>query len=382
VDIDGDGEISAFPGSDGGLSDSDEDNQLDENELDFNEEGQLQDLVLQTTFDEWEDYVALQESRGQPALGCVDCHMPRLPDGPVVSPESGYPFPIVQERERQSHTFVGVDYDLAPDRYTPEQFEHVQEEREALLRSAASLTLDLAHNAEDGTITATVTVLSNLVGHSLPTGFAFARQMWLEVSAVTADGEPVCLTDIETEFGTIGAQCASGIIETPQDDLLTCNPFVVGNFGIKPSKNNEVIVLDSDATAPLDDCDPWLANFQKVLTEPIRNIFIERPYQTPAADIVKTRVRVSDGQAMDAINPTTLVNGQARDSASFDYIFDAAEFSGEEIIVNVVFHFRHLPPYFVRGLEDYYPEGITADILLQNMTVIDMAEASGGIRLP
>ncbi|NUQ86550.1 MAG: hypothetical protein HUU11_17760 [Anaerolineales bacterium] len=382
VDIDGDGEITAFPGSDGSFSDLDEDNQLDENELEFDDEGKLEDLVLQTTFDEWEDYVALQESRGQPALGCVDCHMPQLPNGPVVSPESGYPFPIAQERERQSHTFAGVDYDLAPDRYTPEQFAHVQEEREALLRSAASLTIDLVHNAEDGTITATVTVQSNLVGHSLPTGFAFARQMWLEVSAVTVDGEPVCLTDIETEFGTIGAQCASGVIETPQADLLTCNPLSVAKFGIKPSKNGELIVLNKDATAPIEDCDPWLANFQKVLTEPIGETFFERPYQTPAADIVKTRVRVSDGQAMDAINPTTLVNGQVRDSASFDYVFDAAEFPGEQIVVNAVFHFRHLPPYFVRGLEDYYPEGITPEILLQNMTVIDMAEASGIILLP
>jgi len=71
-----------------------------------------------------------------------------------------------------------------------------------------------------------------------------------------------------------------------------------------------------------------------------------------------------------------------RDSASFDYVFDAAELSGEEVVVNVVFHFRHLPPYFVRGLEDYYPEGITSEILLRNMTVIDMAEASGDILLP
>ena len=33
-------------------------------------------------------------------------------------------------------------------------------------------------------------VTSNKVGHDFPTGFAFARQWWLEVSATTADGDP------------------------------------------------------------------------------------------------------------------------------------------------------------------------------------------------
>jgi len=381
VDIDGNGEVSAFPRSDGGFSDSDRDNQLDENELDVDENGVLQDLVLQTTFDEWEDYVAVQNARGLDALGCVDCHMPRTADGPILTPENGLPYFLANDRERQSHTFVGVDYDLAPDRYTPEEFEHVQEEREALLKSAASLIVELQQN-EEGNIVASVTVRNNLVGHSLPTGFAFARQMWLEVSAVTAEGEPVCLTDVDINGNIITAQCASGIIASPQDDLLTCNPMSLQQFGVKPSKNNELVVLNSSATAPIFDCDPWLANFQKILTTPIGNVFFEVPYQTPAADIVKIRVRPSDGQAMDALNSTTLVNGQVRDSATFDYVFEGTELAGREITVNAVLHFRHLPPYFLRALDGYYPDGITSNILLENMTVIDMARSSANIALP
>ena len=51
--------------------------QLDENELEFDSEGtRLQDLVLQTTFDEWQDYVAAQQAEGGAVQGCVDCHMP------------------------------------------------------------------------------------------------------------------------------------------------------------------------------------------------------------------------------------------------------------------------------------------------------------------
>lgn len=381
VDMDGDGEVSAFIGSEGGLSDADGDNQLDENELDVDENGVLQDLVLQTTYDEWEDYVAVQNVQGQDALGCVDCHMPRIADAPILTPKSGIPYFLAQNRERQSHTFVGVDYDLSPNRYTPEEFERVQKERIALLQSAAKLTIDLAQN-EEGNLVASVTVRNNLVGHSMPTGFAFARQMWLEVSARTTEGEPVCLTDLDIDGTIIGAQCASGVIPSPKADLLTCNPLLLEKIGIKPSKNGETVVLDPASVAPLEDCDPWLANFQKILTLPNGNVFFEVPFQTPAADIVKIRVRPSDGQAMDAINSTTLVNGQVRDSATFDYVFNAAELSGEQIVVSAVLHFRHLPPYFLRALDDYYPEGITSDILLQNMTVIDMAQATSNITLP
>src|ERR1044071_3346992 len=57
VDINGNREVTAFPGSEGNQRDTDGDRQLDENELEFNADGKkLQDLVLQTTFDEWQDY--------------------------------------------------------------------------------------------------------------------------------------------------------------------------------------------------------------------------------------------------------------------------------------------------------------------------------------
>lgn len=379
VDINGNGEITAFPGSDGSLSDQDGDKQLDENELDVDENGRLQDLVLQTTFDEWEDYVAVQQAQGQSALGCVDCHMPRLPDSPVITPQSGFPYLFAPDRERQSHTFVGVDYDLSPGRFTPEQFKRIQEGRQALLQSAATLFIDVNRKEEDNTLTASVTIRNNLVGHSLPTGFAFARQMWLEVSAQTTDAEPVCLTEPIINGIPVKAQCASGVIKTPRENLPTCDPLAIGS---KPSKFDEVVVLNRESIAPADQCDPWLTNFQKILTEPIGNVFFEVPYQTPAADIVKIRVRPSDGQAMDAINSTILVNGKVRDSATFDYVFNATEFSGREVIITAVLHFRHLPPYFLRALDGLYPDGLTSDDLLKNMTVIDMASSTANIALP
>jgi hypothetical protein len=206
--------------------------------------------------------------------------------------------------------------------------------------------------------------------------------MWLEVSAQTATGKPVCLTNVDAGGTVIVAECASGVVETPQSDLLTCDPTALSKVGIKPSKNDEKLLLNRSSVASLDSCDPWLANFQKVLTRPFGGIFIEEAYQTLDADIVKTRVRASDGQAMDALNTTRLVNGEVHDSAAFDYVFDVTGLSGEEVTVTAVLHFRHLPPYFLRALESYYPDGISAKDLLANLTVVDMARSISNAVIP
>jgi hypothetical protein len=146
-------------------------------------------------------------------------------------------------------------------------------------------------------------------------------------------------------------------------------------LGLKPSKNNELVKLNPRAVAPLNRCDPWLTNFQKILTDGDIDgdgIFEEVPYQSLLADIVKTRVRTSDQQAMDALNNTILVNGEPHDEASYVYEFDVSGFEEDIVTVTAIMHFRHLPPYFVRELESGYPDGLRASDLLQNMTVVDM----------
>jgi hypothetical protein len=46
-------------------------------------------------------------------------------------------------------------------------------------------------------------------------------------------------------------------------------------------------------------------------------------------------------------------------------------------------HFRHLPPYFIKALNDGYPDGLTAADLLENMTVIDIITIkSAPVRVP
>jgi len=392
VDIDGDGQVTAFPGSEGSGRDSDGNNQLDENELEFEEDGKrLQDLVLQTTFDEWQDYVADQESIGRGALGCVDCHMPVQNPEPLVSSAPGSFFAEAPERDRHSHSFVGVDYNLTPGYYEQEGMpedarEHVQEERLTLLQSAMSLFIQV-NQVDDDHLSAVITVQSDLEGHNLPTGFAFARQMWLEVSAKTSSGQPVCLSDIEINGEIITADCVSGKIESPQAELKTCDPLALAEIGLKPSKNDELVQLNPLSVAPLSGCDPYLTNFQKILSDGDANsdgIFEEVEYQSVLPDIVKTRVRVFDQQPMDALNNTRLVGDdrQPHDSADYEYLFDLEDLSGERITVTATMHFRHLPPYFIKALNDGYPDGLTADDLLANMTVLDVETVTSSFEVP
>ena len=98
---------------------------------------------------------------------------------------------------------------------------------------------------------------SLLEGHNLPTGFAFARQMWLEVHAETSSGTPVCLEDVEINGQIIKSDCASGKLESPQAELLTCDPLALAELGLKASKNDELVKLNPRAVAPLSRCDPW-----------------------------------------------------------------------------------------------------------------------------
>jgi Cytochrome c554 and c-prime len=451
ADIDGDGELSNFPGIEHGGIDDDQDEdgdfQLDQNELDdSDEDGVVDDLVLQTTYDEWQDYVFGYEERIEEAedeltnvadpLPCTECHMPTEGDGtaPIVDHGPGLlPRP---DRDRRSHSFVGVDYDLDPEAYAKaglpdDALERLLAEREALLRTAVRLEVRQADPAEiqrsagnqldnfdaidadtedvgvvvgaedaaDGVLTATVEVHNNLLAHAFPTGFAFARQFWLEVSAVTEGGEPVCLADPNP---AVPAQCASGVIEDDAEDLPECDVAdVAAQIGADPATlANGTIAFADGATFPVGECDPWLANFQKILTDGDRDndgVFEEIAYQPFNNDAVQIRERLPNNQAMFELQPVRFrlgvdANGAARffDQSFNTYVYDfdvAGLAEGTGITVTARMHFRHLPPYFVRALEaeqedlgDIVPAGarIDADELLDAMVVTDVVVARSG----
>jgi len=405
LDIDGDG-VSPFSEADNG--DDDGDHQLNGNEID-NQDGTLDDLVLQTTFDEWQDYVAgfadtigATDPTVNHPLGCIECHMPSNPNGaeePVVDEAPGVlPTP---DRPHRSHAFVGVDYDLDPSAYTElglskDTVNKIIAQEQALVQSAITLDVQNQADAGDGTQTADVVVANNLLGHSFPTGFAFARQFWLEVSAQDGAGNEVCLVDLFSAQG-VAAPCSSGKVKGRDGLLPQCDPqSVADTLGIDLSTvpNGNIKFAEPVATG---DCDPWLANFQKILTDgdPTGSgTFTEVPYQSFLPDIVKIRQRTVDGLKMDALQSvrqgTDPDTGEhfPLDSVRIPYTFDTSQLAaGDEITVTATMHFRHLPPEFIRQLAKDQ-EGLTnitdsarindPQDLIDNLVVNDVDTARSG----
>ncbi len=328
---------------------------LDENRVD-----RAGDLILQTTFDEWQDYFARSGGSG---FGCVDCHMPPLAPGPIV--DAGPAGLAPPDRQRRDHSFpVPLD-------------------------QAASL--DVATGSVDarGVLTATVTVSIGNVGHNMPTGFAFARQWWLEVAAATTDGQPMCLA---AALG-LASPCASGRLAQPAEDLAYCDvpESLAWLREHAPGGRREVKLGDRPypdialaSAQPLGACDPWLTSFQTVLTDGRAADGAQRhevAYQIPTGDAVVQRFRAANGQVVRALRPAAVGCGDA--SATFDYAFDAGELSGRDVVVTAILHYRRLPPYFVRTLADHLPAGTSVDDILAGLAIQDIASAaSAPARIP
>jgi hypothetical protein len=384
-------------------SDSDGNGVLDENELQFVDQdgdgeadvdvdgsGKLADLVLQTTFDEWEDFVASSAFGGET---CGTCHMPELGEAPTVNDGPGGL--DVPERVRHSHEFVGVDYNLEPGHYSGlgvgggDGREEVLSARDELISQAVTISARTTKVNPD-LLRAQVTVRTNFIGHDFPSGFAFARQWWLEVTAETENGDEVCLVPVNPATFAVGdggnrivpSACGSGTLNSGSEDLRPCDPQEVAatfadDFAAvgKEPKNATVVLTDR---APLADCDPWLANFQKILTDGDQDEdgrFFEVPYQSLLPDIVKLRTRVADDQLMRPLKPYDNPDTEFDDrSITFEYVFDTSEVRGQRVTVTAAIRLRHLPPYFLRGLDGFYPNGLTSEALLGELIVSTVGE--------
>ena len=363
------------------------------------------DLVLQTTFDEWNEEYRSTFKEQSSMQGCVGCHTNPEAQKLVSSGPFGASAP---QRDVRSHTFFGVDYDLAPGHpgLSDQQFQRQLDETEGLLKSAASMRVRAKVSKEDGGpfIAADVLVTDVGNGHQLPTGFAFVRQMWVEVKAeaVDADGNPtgqVCLADVTAGDGTLVAPCSSGTITATQD-LPYCDPSAIAadtkDFAGFVSGDAQV-QLAPGAARPPGKCDPWLASWQKILTDgpaPRKGqIRHEVAFQSKLADIVRTRHRVFENLLMAPMGPPgfkgrrdpkdkTKFIIQPSDFAPIRYDFQLTDADGNklkpgtQVKVTATLHFRHLPPYFIRALADFYPPDVTAQGLISNLRIVDMTTAS------
>jgi len=314
-----------------------------------------EDVVLQRTYTEWAEHNAAQ---GGP--GCTECHMTPLTG--LVADVSPFLRPSTP-RSYAGHTF------------------HVP------IEGAAQLAVGVAvdPSTEDSPrLVANVTVTNVQGGHNFPTGFRFAREFWLEVSASTESGEPVCLAP-EPVTGA-PSPCASGNVATAGSDLLVCEVEEVLAALAKAGRpatlgGNDYPAIRMAAPQPLSDCDPWLTSFRPHLTDgdPDRDgIFGEVAFQSLRAGIVKDPLRVADQREVRALAP-----GESR---VFRYDFDALSHGGKPVVVKAVLHYRRFPPHFLRALGEpvnYFPSGSSAESEIAKLTITVVDEVlSEAVRVP
>jgi len=323
--------------------------------LDRNNDGKIvkgQDLVLQTTYDEFKEYQAAGGGGD-----CVSCHMPVM--SKVQRAANGADVPLDQDfdappREVHDHSFVGVDYPLD----TVKERDPQRPARERLLKSAARLSIvDGTPSVEGGKVTFRVRI-ENQSGHNLPTGFAFARQMWLEVSVLDAAGAVLA---------------SSGHLAKSSDDL--CDAETVGD-----PKNP----LAKD-TVGCTEVDPQLVNIQlKLVDKIVANGKNDRgePAVIAAPDSKETFLQFITGGPATRIRPSDKTPmGLIPVLGHRDFTYSFPNVGRNAASVSVRLLFRNLPPYFVRAMAKIQVQGDAVRLgpLVERLQIVEMATATAPV---
>jgi hypothetical protein len=334
-------------------------------QYDRNGDGKIErgtDLVLQTLYDEWADY-----AKAGGGAGCVDCHMPVAPGSRAAETAL---IPLEQDgdapaRKLRSHRFVAVDYPLD----SLAARDETRAEREALLRSAATLALVPASvSVSEARVGFDVSLRNTGVGHNLPGGFAFFRQMWLEVAVLDAAGRAVA---------------ASGVVSLATDDL--CDASV-----LSPPGQLTPFVSGCNAV------DRQLVSFQQQLLDKIELLrdaagapvldLRQQPRLRGAPGSQEAIVQYLTGGPVPRVRPSTgaptppLVVGEQR---SFPYRFELPAGS-RATRVRVRLLFRSVPPYFLRALAKTQTptDGPSLAALVPNLEINEMARVEAALPSP
>jgi hypothetical protein len=316
------------------------------------------DLVLQQTFDEYREY---QRTGG--TGNCVTCHMPVVPGLKQAADGAVAPFTVdytPPNREVHDHGFVGVDYPLD----TVAKRDPQKAKRAALLQSAAAFSVETV-SANANTVNIRLAI-DNHTGHRLPTGFAFARQTWIELIVKDGSGSTIF---------------TSGVLARSDDDL--CDN---GTFG--------------EATNPLRrfvqgcrEVDQQLVNLQTKLVD---KIAVEADaFGQPKKDEVNENVLIQahDGnetyiqfftgggvartRPFDKQNMGTILVNQRK---SFNYAIPLGRnVRGGSFSARLLF--RNLPPYWVRAMgKEQKPgtiDGPQLTPLVLNLQTVEMGKLTG-----
>lgn len=123
--------------------------------------------LVETPYSEWASSPARAAD-----VTCVDCHMAADQGASDAARATGPAAVGGPPRALSDHGFVGPDHPRAGE----------------LLRHAASIAL--VEGARDGdALRVEVTVTNRNAGHALPSGARFAREVWVELTAVDARGD-------------------------------------------------------------------------------------------------------------------------------------------------------------------------------------------------
>lgn len=325
---------------------------------DRNHDGRIEkavDLVLQTTSEEYDEYVA-EGGAGT----CVSCHMPIVPGKNRVAEKALIPAEqdaAAPPRKLHDHAFVGVDYPLD----TVHVKDPHKDAREALLRSAARLDLDPQTIAIAGNnVTFKVGITNTGAGHNLPTGFAFARQMWLEVKV--SDPSGAVLFSSGLVGNTVTDLCDASTLDDENNPVL---PHVLGCSASDPQLVNIQGKL-VDKTEPKKDKNGELVRNEKgelvnAQTEDGEETWLQR-----LGGGVVARIRPSDKQALGTIPPN--------DTRTFGYKVPLGV-RPSAVTISVRLLFRNMPPYFLRALAANQPadEKPKLGTFIPNLQVVEMA---------
>jgi hypothetical protein len=314
------------------------------------------DLVLQQTFDEYQRY---RQAGGKDT--CVSCHMPVVASATRAADQASIPLDqdyAAPARTIHDHAFVGVDYPLDVAAADDVQ----KDKRAALLRSGVAMTLQAQGAVSSGKTMKIAVTLQNLSGHRLPTGFAFARQLFVELTA-TANGSSIF---------------SSGVLAKNTDDL--CDAATLAEDASTPVRK-----AITGCTVP----DPQLVNIQTKLVDKIETR-TDGSGQT-LVDVVGEAVLFPTEDAHESVSQFLTGGAVARqrpldkkpmvplepgESQTYVYSFKAPD--AGNVTVTARLRFRNIPPYFLRALAAAQGPNDPAQIapLVQNVQIVDVAQAT------
>jgi hypothetical protein len=286
------------------------------------------DLVLQETWDEYQDY---KNFGGQET--CVSCHMPAIPGLTRVADGAQIPndqYTVAPDRVVHDHSFVGPDHLLDNATQTAAQLAA----RTTLLQSAAAIEFDRDKFGDNGNGGLGVDIfISNVgAGHNLPSGFAFARQMWLEIKSIDVNGN---LVD------------SSGVLADPAGDDLCDGSTLDDNFfnPMPPFYQNcrfidgELTTFQQKLVSVVDFEGQNRFLVQDTITQDVQDNFGFETWLQYLSGGVVARTRFNEAGNLAALLPY-----ETRD---FHYDLNDPGTGGK---VTARLLFRSLPPNFLRAL--------------------------------